>query len=706
MKRREILKVPVKKPQGKGGKGSAGQITVQTAGGCLILDIWKQGKAVCRHAMNLETGEYGTYDFESKEWSGKNLNNAAEPGKHNCNYYYEEIREKDWPLSGEDRKLLEAATGSAGNYNGVYGSVCRREWEYSSEKNTGKRERKAMRLRELMARFPVPGTGVRDWLARTAAGDLHYAFYDRGSKSFHCTACGEDFKENAGTKLKDGSRTACPGCGAPLTVKKRTDHVRRKTALTVIGNLDEKQGAVRHFRAEIVWRDRRTVELEETIRLLALREGKRACRIYYDDGWGGWSEGNRANRRWQPGYLYPDADGIRAGLEGTAYGVWGGVFPVLAEAGQEADYNGLLVESNEYWARTAEYLFKGRFHRLLTEESLAISYLLGYRGGRIRVKGTTMEEVLGIGDRQVINRLRQENGGAYMLEWLQLSCRTGKKISTECLRWMEKEGIRAGVYEKGRACAHFTPEQLMNYLKRQQAESYGGMKMRGHSVLEQYEDYISMAEELGRDTDDGMVYRPRELKRRHDEAVEEINLRKEELMRKRNRKEAERRAEEMRAKYPGYEELLQEIRQKYEYEDDTYRIIVPKNFMEITEEGMALHHCVGTTERYFDRIVSRETYICFLRLKSAADEPFYTIEVEPGGTIRQHRGAFDEEPGIDEIKPFLRRWQKEIRRRMTREDHVYAAASEVLRRKNIEDLTAAGNSRVLNGLAEDLMEVE
>ena len=119
---------------------------------------------------------------------------------------------------------------------------------------------------------------------------------------------------------------------------------------------------------------------------------------------------------------------------------------------------------------------------------------------------------------------------------------------------------------------------------------------------------------------------------------------------------------------------------------------------------MALHHCVGNTERYFDRIVSRVTYICFLRKASSPEEPFYTIEVEPGGTIRQHRGAYDEEPDIDLIKPFLREWQKAIRARMGREDHEYAKRSEELRRQNIKELEEKQNTRVLNGLMEDLME--
>lgn len=149
---------------------------------------------------------------------------------------------------------------------------------------------------------------------------------------------------------------------------------------------------------------------------------------------------------------------------------------------------------------------------------------------------------------------------------------------------------------------------------------------------------------------------------------------------------------------------MQEVRSKFEYTGQVYRILVPQKIVDIVKEGRALHHCAGATDRYFDRIKNHETYICFLRKNEAPDEPFYTIEVEPGGTIRQHRGMFDEEPDIELVKPFLREWQKVIRKRMKAEDHERAAVSKLKREENIEDLKQKNNTRVLAGLMEDFME--
>ena len=147
-----------------------------------------------------------------------------------------------------------------------------------------------------------------------------------------------------------------------------------------------------------------------------------------------------------------------------------------------------------------------------------------------------------------------------------------------------------------------------------------------------------------------------------------------------------------------------EIGEKFEYEGEQFFVRVPERIIDIVIEGNTLHHCAGATDRYFDRIKSHETYICFLRKVDEPEQPFYTIEVEPGGTIRQHRGAFDEEPELDEVKPFLREWQKEIKKRMSKEDKERAAVSKVKREENIMDLREKNNTRVLNGLLEDFME--
>lgn len=228
--------------------------------------------------------------------------------------------------------------------------------------------------------------------------------------------------------------------------------------------------------------------------------------------------------------------------------------------------------------------------------------------------------------------------------------------------------------------------------------------MKPKEVLDQWLDYLSMCVAASKDLTDDMVLKPRDLKLRHDQAVADANQLKIVKEMQRNKEYRAEKAEEMRKKYPEAEKNLDAIRERYEYKDEEYIITVPHDLVEIIEDGQALHHCAGASERYFDRIESRETYICFLRRTETPKIPFYTIEVEPSGTIRQRRSYLDEEPGIEEIRGFLRKWQKELKKRLTEEDKRLAKISKEKRELNIKELEEKNNTRVLKGLAEDFME--
>ncbi|MDE7299719.1 MAG: PcfJ domain-containing protein, partial [Lachnospiraceae bacterium] len=379
---------------------------------------------------------------------------------------------------------------------------------------------------------------------------------------------------------------------------------------------------------------------------------------------------------------------------------WDRAFGRMAAGGQ-ADYDRLMcAQDGKTLARLAELLQEGRFRRLLEDVSGKVSLWNGNYEGALNIKGNTMEEVFGIRDRQRIYRIRGMDGGEDMVEWMQYSEETGENIPQDVLVWLRENRIAPG--DTGFLAGKMSLTQIRNYVERQQAESYPGKKAK--NVLDQWADYLAMCKTLGRDRNDPMIYRPRELKRRHDEAVEEV--RRLRLLEKaaRDGELARQEAERMRQRFPGAEEVLAEIREKYEYAGKDYRILVPVSLAEIVAEGRALHHCAGASDRYFDRIVQRETYLCFLRKAEQPETPYYTIEVEPGGTIRQHRGMYDEEPEIEQIRPFLREWQKEIRKRITEQDKQYAQASAVKRQQNLEELREKRNTRVLEGLMEDFME--
>lgn len=131
-------------------------------------------------------------------------------------------------------------------------------------------------------------------------------------------------------------------------------------------------------------------------------------------------------------------------------------------------------------------------------------------------------------------------------------------------------------------------------------------------------------------------------------------------------------------------------------------------------EGQILSHCVGNAERYWERIERRESYVLFLRRADEPDKPYYTLEIEPNGTIRQQRSLGDEQyEDIKDARQFLRAWQKTIAKRLTPEDLELAKTSKVLRMEEFRELEEnqitvrtgkLAGTLLLDVLQKDLME--
>ena len=99
----------------------------------------------------------------------------------------------------------------------------------------------------------------------------------------------------------------------------------------------------------------------------------------------------------------------------------------------------------------------------------------------------------------------------------------------------------------------------------------------------------------------------------------------------------------------------------YEYSDNKYSIITPDKPEDIFYEGIALNHCVANSNIYLKRIYEHESYILFLRKTNDVETPWYTLEVEPGGIIRQKRTKFDNvNKDFEDALPFLKKWQNHI----------------------------------------------
>lgn len=118
--------------------------------------------------------------------------------------------------------------------------------------------------------------------------------------------------------------------------------------------------------------------------------------------------------------------------------------------------------------------------------------------------------------------------------------------------------------------------------------------------------------------------------------------------------------------------------------------------------------------RYYERISSEESYIVFLRYTDKPNRPWYTLEIEPGGTIRQKRSYSNEQySDLQEAVPFLKEWQQVVQKRMDEKERKLAVESKEKRNKEFEELTVNGNiihtgryagKLLVDELMKDLME--
>ena len=93
------------------------------------------------------------------------------------------------------------------------------------------------------------------------------------------------------------------------------------------------------------------------------------------------------------------------------------------------------------------------------------------------------------------------------------------------------------------------------------------------------------------------------------------------------------------------------------------------------------------------------TYLVFLRKRENPKQSWYTLEIEPGGTVRQQQttGNRQNKEDVEAYMPFIREWQKVVRSRISEADREAAARSRAIRIREYRELREKQET-VRNGL--------
>ena len=471
MKWKQLETVPARTP-----KTDAYMATVEELGKVLILDVWENRERKFRYCIDVETGQHG---YLEETWSrGKLLTALAT----NPNHYWP----KDVRYPAIDRKEKQHCLEKLGRATkDVYQAIDWEEAGYDRGKRRDAKKSRRDRLDTYMAQAPELPSDLREWLFEKAAGE-DYLMKTKKKDEYTCTSCGEKFAKKELPESRHNQFINCPECKKHLQIKTRTERIRKNAQCYLIHPIGEDM-VLRVIYAHIEWECRKhTVTLNEAIRVVGYnlfrkRRSTKKYRIYYQD-WQSWVTGNHGNYRAQQGYLYPG--NFKEILKNTIYQKAWTTLEQTAQKGLCMNYSRLLagvMQSGNY-AGVAEYLAKGRFWKLLQEVADDTEYPgwnFVYRGD-LNLNAEKIEGIFGICDKQMIHRIRDENGGHRMVSWMRYSEKTKKKIPTETLRFLEKNKI--DTEDIALSGKYMSPQQIVNYIIRQQKEQYllcGGKYFRG-----------------------------------------------------------------------------------------------------------------------------------------------------------------------------------------------------------------------------------
>lgn len=656
------------------------QIIMSEGHDVLNVDLFDGFALAARYFADRETGNHSAIILATGEWTRcifQNVVNACAGLQRNYNEtagYWGWCDHKKWEYAtAEDEDRTD---GYFDRHASKYRVYSLQEWEsdLQRKRKIKQLDNKQDRITAMLDRLTpkIPEDFYR-WLHEDVFGKK-YLFQrkdkEKGDVACTCNACMKKWRQK---KAVGNGGKICPKCGARVQGTYRDEETASETLFLLQPCTGSEKWIERMFLAKCTYRPKKEtfIKLDEEIRII-VDKGSSWGNCYYEDFISSdgkplfWNT-NRHSLRIREGYLYP-------GTIRDCAGIWPGTIrnvglDILAAKLVKANYNNILTTwHHKPWF---EYLVKGGFTKLIRETTVS-TYINGFKSGLINEHGKTMQEVFRLSSGR-IDRLRQANGGYRMLGWLQYEETMGQKITQENMEYLTKH-FWPDQSDVWKALASFrSPNVLANYIRRQSKE----MKETPSAVLGIWVDYRDMAEKQGLNISHEMFYKPKNLKEAHDTCVREAQM-----------AEGRERAKEILKKFPDVEKNMDRIRDKYNYAGDEYCVIVPDGIPDIIHEGRALGHCIDSTDRYFDRINQNISYLVFLRRTSAPTVPWYTLEIEPGGTIRQQRttGNNQNKEDIKEYTPFIREWQGEVRKRMSQSDMDQAERSKAVRMQEYRDL--------------------
>lgn len=607
------------------------------------IDFFRKDELKVRYFADKWENARCAWICDKCEWKTLNTSNCALaadglPPEGNWGYY----RSNLWSFD-------EASAALVTSYFGTYVEW----WENAIGANAyaRKEDRRRYHVAQIMNRVPALPEEAKVWARSTFfPHDYGLITTDKdGESTLGCTLCGKIIQIDKKT-YKHGKDAVCPECGGLIRIRKGAEEISRSVAIQVIQAMPEtKEWVLRQFYAKAKWSvdkkvavAERFLEFHETVRVI-LQEGADRGIVYRgllhdaEEHHQEWDTKNPLNHTFHPSTIWPgnlDEVAPAAGMEHLQ-------LKKLVRAGK-LNFNTLILIHNDIpWL---EYIIKAGLTNMAVE---IINDGLYASHSDFNTNGTTLKELLQI-DGNRLFRLKKANGGIRMLRWLRFEAEKGIKINDALMKELASSTLDISTVEE---LLEFTDslQRTVNYAKKQAGKT---RTLRG--VMIEWRDYLTMAYEDGYDVCDDIVIFPREMKARHDALVDERNRKRDE---ERMKREATK-YEELDAKISAQIQSMQRL----DWQGKRFLFIQAQTCRELVNEGRTLHHCVGASTTYMDKMAQGTTWIVFMRHIEEPEIPYYTIEIDLMTLeVKQFYSEYDRQPDRQTVKAAIDKWVKHIK---------------------------------------------
>lgn len=649
----------------------------------LFIEVYRNKKEckeipVVRIAMT--TKDFGTYFTENGAWSRGNITRTTwsnykpiwTENDTPVSETVEEMVKKNVLYAPEDLERIQKFVSPITAYN-------KKEWwtyigykqeditkaEYG-EKTTRRYEKRQQALQDRIDHMPVfPEQDILSWADSMIFRSEHHLYYKkhRSRATVTCSACGgvtearwkpgesyESQFEQMIDEPQKGMYGKCPKCGSygKYVPQGHERQSKNKLDYLFLGQKYKDGMVFRYIEVKKEWQLQLLAgeKEDEMIGAYEKLSGIEIARVFFEPGKKKIQKDYQKHNPWSGKDFWDDCN--LYGLSSISINR-AAVMPQTYEEmkGTYLQYSA-MKEYEKAAGKINPVYYLERYIQIPQIEMLVkmgmiriVEHLLKWECGIVAdIDAKRMDLFLGI-RKERVKQLMKDKGRIDVLEVMQREKRLGENWTDEQIEHLAELGLD----NVGVALEYMGVQKLLNRVAKYAGCEYGTMcstaSERLRNTARIYRDYLGMRINLGYDFSNTVYLFPKNLSDAHEKMVMESN-----------KKEADKRIQEVNIKYPLIKKHYRRLRKTFYFEDDKLLIRPARDAGEIVMEGRILHHCVGGDE-YLSKHNGDKSTILFLRDKADPDMPYVTVEIKTDSMkILQWYGSYDKKP--DEKR--LQRW--------------------------------------------------